>query len=219
MKLFTRHKIRGYKLLHAAVAGAFAACLALSACSVVSVPDYSYFRMPRAQALPASTLPWSSQPIVVSALVADGLYGDQPLVYALDAQARELRQYHYQLWADPPTRVIQRRLIGLLRNANAAGLVTDELPASRPALHIGGAILRFDRVPREAGGFGVVVVLKLSARDGEGEVLVENIYRSEMAATDTSLGATVTAFGVALDDIFARFYAELLAHKDVAHAR
>lgn len=219
MKFFSHDMIAGHKLFRTAIAGAFATCIALSACSVAPVPDYSYFRMPRAQALQVSKQPWSPQPIVVSALVADGLYGDQPLVYALDVQARELRQYHYQLWADPPTRVIQRRLIGLLRNANAAALVTDELPASHPTLHIGGAILRFDRVPRDAGGFGVVVVLKLSARDSDGEVLVENIYRSEIAASDTSLGGTVTAFGTALDDIFARFYAELLAHKDSAHAR
>jgi len=56
-----------------------------------------------------------------------------PWLVPYDPSAQELRQYHYQLWTDPPARVLQRRLIEQLRDANIAGSVTDELPASHPA--------------------------------------------------------------------------------------
>ena len=81
----------------------------LGGCGVPAVPDFTYYRLPR----PAPIAPEASPlygDIVVDVFGADGLYADQALVYALDADAGELRQYHYQLWTDPPTRVLQRRI-------------------------------------------------------------------------------------------------------------
>ena len=65
---------------------------------------------------------------------ADGLYADQALVYALDPMRAQLRQYHYQLWTDPPTRVPAAppdRAACAKRMWRAR--VTDELPASNAA--------------------------------------------------------------------------------------
>lgn len=196
------------------------ATIALAACGASpTLPDFTYFRLPRAQSLPPASAPLFRDTLVVDAFSADGLYGDQALIHALDPSAQQLRQYHYQLWTDPPTRILQRRLIAQLRDANVATMVTDELPASQPAIRIGGIILRFDRVPTASGGFEAVVALKLRADARDGLPLVDEYYRAEKSATGNDLAATVTAYGAALDEIFARFYADLSRRGAPAHAR
>lgn len=190
----------------------------LAACSVAPVPDFTWYRLPRAQPLDVASTPLFHDPVVVAAFSADGLYGDQPLIYALDPDAQQLRQYHYQLWTDPPTRMLQRRLIAQLRAAHVSSEVTDELPASTPAIRVGGTILRFDRVPVAAGGFKVFVALKLRVDDRDGTPLVDDYFRAEIAVDDPHLKATVDAYGTAIDTIFAQFYDELRKTGTHAHA-
>ncbi|MEO7431757.1 MAG: ABC-type transport auxiliary lipoprotein family protein, partial [Dokdonella sp.] len=119
--------------------------LVVAGCSAPTVPDFTYYRLPRPQPLEPVGTPEFHTPIVVDVFGADGLYADQALIYAVDAGAQQLRQYHYQLWTDPPTRILQRRLIVQLRDAHVAPQVTDELPASQSAIRLSGVILRFDR--------------------------------------------------------------------------
>lgn len=184
-----------------------------------AVPDFTWYRMPRPQPLEPHAAPLFGQPVVVEAFVADGIYAGQALVYALDPDAQRLRQYHYQLWIDPPTRVLQRRLLALLREARIAPVVTDELPASRAAIRVGGIILRLDRVPTADGGHSAVVALKLRADDIDRQPLVDDYYRAEVRAADATVQATVDAYGAALDDIFKRFDADLRARTERSHAR
>jgi ABC-type uncharacterized transport system auxiliary subunit len=198
------------------------ALLALVLCGcggAPAVPDFTWYRMPRPQPLEPHAQPLLDAPVVVEAFGADGLYADQALVYALDPGAQRLRQYHYQLWTDPPTRILQRRLLAVLREARVAATVTDQLPASSPAIRIGGIILRLDRVPTTAGGFEAVVALKLRADAVDGRPLIDDYYRAEAPAADATIQATVDAYGAALDTIFTRFDADLRASGSLARAR
>lgn len=189
--------------------------VALNGCGhIAEVPDHTYYRMLRPAALPVSDVDVFDVPVVVNLFVADGLYADRALIYALDPEARELRQYHYQLWTDPPTRLLQRRLLFTLRQAQVSSLVTDELPASRNAVRISGVILRFERVPTEDGRQIAAVVLKLRANRPDGSPLIDEIYRADEAAENLRLGATADALGRALDAIFAEFHADLLAKRE-----
>ena len=184
------------------------ATVALAGCGAPTVPDFTYYRLPRPELLEAAPKPLFGD-IVVDVFAADGLFGDQALIYATDPGAQELRQYHYQLWTDPPTRVLQRRMIEQLRKTNVAGEITDELPASHPAIRISGTILRFDRAPNEAGGFTATVALKIRADDETGTPMLDDYYRAEKPAADATMRATVDAYGAALDQVFATFYADL----------
>ena len=184
------------------------ATLALAACNVPVVPDFTYYRLPKPQPLEAAPAPLR-EAIVVDAFGADGLYADQALVYAVDAGGQQLRQYHYQLWTDPPTRVLQRRLIVLLRDAGLSREVTDELPASHAAIRVHGILLRLDRVPKGDGGWNVAVSLKLRADAPDGTPLVDELYHDEETVAATDLKASVDAYGAVLDRLFARFYADL----------
>ena len=169
---------------------------------------FTYYRLPRPQPLKAAPAPLFGD-VVVDVFSAYGLFGDQALVYAVDPSAQELRQYHYQLWTDPPARVLQRRLIEQLRDANIAGSVTDELPASHPAVRITGTILRFDRAPNASGGFTATVALKLRADDDSGTPMLDDYYRAELPAAGNDIKSTVDAYGAALDKVFAEFYVDL----------
>jgi uncharacterized lipoprotein YmbA len=192
--------------------------LGLAACSAPVVPDFNYFRLPRPQPVEPLAAPLFADPLVVDAFGADGLYADQSLIYAVDPGAQQLRQYHYQLWTDPPVRMLQRRLIAMLREARVSSQVTDELPASHPAIRIRGVILRFDRVPAADGHWNAVVALKLRADARDGMPLVDDYYRAEAPAADASMKTTVAAYGSALDSIYAQFQADLRKRHGGVHA-
>jgi ABC-type uncharacterized transport system auxiliary subunit len=202
-----------------AIASALCILVALTGCGAPTVPDFTYFRLPPAQPVEPAGTPLFRDAIVVEAFGADGLYADQALVYALAPDAQQLRQYHYQLWTDPPTRILQRRLIAQLREAHVAAQVTDELPASQPAIRVRGIILRFDRVPTAAGGYSAVVALKLRADGVDGAPIIDDYYRADVPAVGNELKATVEAYGNALDTMFAKFDADLRGRSGHAHAR
>jgi uncharacterized lipoprotein YmbA len=182
----------------------------LAACSVDPVPDVTYFRLPAAAALPHADKPLSALPIEVETFRGDGIYAEQALIYATTPRAEALRAFHYQLWSDPPSRALQARLAGMLRDSGISALVTDRLPASTPALRVHGRILRYERVPRD-GGFVAAVVLEMRVDQDQGEPLLERSYAAEIPTADSSMTATVDAFGRAVDKDFAAFYADLAA--------
>lgn len=200
------------------IAGAFAALLA-GCGQTTAVPDHTYFRMPKSQALPRSEDQDFGIPVVVELFAADGLYADRALIYALDPEARELRQYHYQLWTDPPTRLLQRRLLVELREAGIAPLVIDELAASIAALRISGVILRFERVPTGDGGYLAAVALKLRADRADGSPMIDEVYRADVVAEGKSLIATSDALGAAVDRIFAEFHGDLVKQRGAIDVR
>jgi len=186
------------------------AAMLLGACSSPSVPDVTYFRLPPGKALPHADKPLSLMPIEIEVFVGEGIYADQALIYATTSEASALRSYHYQVWSDPPTRALQARLVTLLRDSGVSPLVTDRLPASTQALRVRGSIERYERIKRN-GGFVVVVALELRVDQDLGEPLIEKTYSAEVPAIDTTMDATVKAFGAAVDQAFAGFYADLAA--------
>lgn len=184
----------------------FLAALLLAGCGSTPVPDMTWYRLPEPVLPPARTLRFEL-PIDVVVFSADGLYADQALIYALDSEAYALRTYHYQQWIDPPSRMLQRRLIRVLRSIDASPQVSDRLPASAGALRISGLIKRFERV-QDAGAVRVEVSLQMRVEHA-GELLAEELYSSSVPAAGTDIPATVQAFGSALDQINAAFIARL----------
>lgn len=182
----------------------------LTACSVPPVPDVTYFRLPAPAALPQVKAPLSSLPIEVETFRGEGIYAEQALIYATTPEANALRAYHYQLWSDPPSRALQTRLTDMLRTSGISPLVTDRLPASTPALRVHGRIVRFERVPRDSG-FVAIVALEIRVDQDQGEPIIERTYSAQVPAADASMGASVAAFGTAIDQDFAAFYKDLAA--------
>jgi cholesterol transport system auxiliary component len=191
--------------------------MTLGACSSPSVPDVTYFRLPPAQPLPHAAKPLSLLPIEVEVFTGEGIYAEQALLYATTPDAGSLRAYHYQVWSEPPSQALQARLVGLLRESGISPLVTDRLPASTPALRIHGQIVRYERVKRDTG-FVASVSLQLRVDQDQGEPVLEKTYSAEKPASDVNIEASVAAFGAAVDQAFAAFYADLTALESGGHA-
>lgn len=180
--------------------------------SVPTVPETTYYRLPDAAPVTRLAEPAMQLPIVVDRFAADGLYSDQALIYSMDADASRLRTYHYQLWIDPPVRLLQRRLIANLRNTGVSRIVTDRLPVQIETVRVRGRIARLERV-RTASGWEVAVTLVLRAdphRGGKPWVIGE--YHRQLPATGERVLDSVHAFGAAVDAIYAEFAQQLIEY-------
>lgn len=191
---------------------AVAAALILAACSAAPVPELRYYRMPDPVPARAFDAPVYELPLVVDALLADGLHAQQAILYAT-TPGGAVRTYHYQLWNDPPGRLLQRRLVRQLRASGIAPLVADRLPARVEQVRITGLIERFERV-RSDTGWAAVVRLELRADAGDGRLpILIGTYGAEVPAADDTMQASVRAFAAATDEVLARFIADLAARR------
>ncbi len=188
----------------------FVIVILLAACATApGIPDTTYFRLPpRAEITPLAT-PLFDLPISVDTLIADGLYSDQALIYSLDPEGARLRAYHYQLWVDPPVRMLQRRLTGALRDLNAASVVADRLPSSTKRVRISGRIERMERVRRASGWVSVISLMLRVEGSEDGVPLVLREYSAEVPATGASVRDSVQAMGTAFDRVLADFIRDL----------
>ena len=180
--------------------------LLLTGCASDPVPDVAYYRLGEAPAIP--NVPPLKAPLEVQTFLADGVYNEQAILYVNEA-AGSLRGYHYQLWSDPPVRLLQRRLIETLRSNHVAPLVADRLPSQDGVLRIIGLIRHLER--EKAGGAWRVKVafeFRVEGTSGEKPVLIKD-YTATQPAADDSMPATVRAFGEAIDRCFAELVADL----------
>jgi cholesterol transport system auxiliary component len=193
-------------------------CVLLAGCaSAPGIPETSYFRLPaRAEAAAVTASPALAGPIMVETFLADGVHSSQAMLYSLDPQGERLRAYHYQLWIDPPTRMLQRRLIAQLRDSGAAPLVAGQLPPSRDLWRVQGRIEAFERVRRD-DRWHVQVALQLRVDHGDAALprLLRD-YRRELPAGGETVRDTVRAMGAAIDSIYAEFIADLVAAAEQA---
>lgn len=187
-------------------AALLALLLGLGGCESVPVPEVTWYRLPDPVLPPARAVRFEV-PVDVAIFSADGIYADQALIYALDKDGQELRTYHYRQWSDPLSRMLQRRLISVLRQIDAAPQVSDRLPASANVLRVSAVIQRFERV-EEAGTWQVNVALQMRVEHA-GTLLAEETYSSRVAAADAEIPATVAAYGQAMDKIYAAFVTRL----------
>ncbi|MCK7593633.1 ABC-type transport auxiliary lipoprotein family protein [Pseudomarimonas salicorniae] len=186
--------------------------LGLTGCaSGPGIPETTYFRLPPAADIAAGPTRFDA-PLVVDAFFADGVHADQSLLYGLDAEGERLRAYHYQMWVDPPTRLLQRRLIRALDQSEVAPLVTARLPPKTRQYRLQMRIEAFERLPRGENAWAVRVALR-ARLDGSdaGRPLLEKDYRRELEVAGSSVRESVRMLGAAVDQIYAELVADLRA--------
>lgn len=189
---------------------ALALLVLLAGCaSAPGIPDTTYFRLPP----PAPVAQGEARfdiPLVVDAFFADGVHADQALLYGLDPDGERLRAYHYQMWVDPPTRLLQRRLIRALDESGVAPLVTARLPPKSRQYRLQMRIDAFERLPRGEDRWAVRVALRarLEGSDDERPALLRD-YSRELPVQGASVRDSVRAMGAAVDQIYAELVADL----------
>lgn len=189
---------------------ALAALLLAGCASSPGIPDTLYFRLADPVGVPAPGADRLDAPLVIETLLADGVHSDQAILYSTDPDGDRLKAYHYQLWVDPPTRMLQRRLIRYLDQAAIAPLVVDRLPPKGDQYRLQLRLEAFERV-RTASGW--VVRVGFEARlDQPGHALprLNKRYAQELPADD-GIRASVAAQAVALDMLYAQLATDLVA--------
>ena len=186
--------------------------IALGGCaSGPGIPETTFFRLPPPAAIAAGETRLDA-PLVIEAFYADGVHADQALLYALDPNGERLRAYHYQMWVDPPTRLLQRRLIRALDEAAVAPLVTGRLPPKTEQYRLQMRIEAFERLPRGEDRWAVRVALR-ARLDGSDAArpLIERDYVRELDVQGSRVRDSVQVMGQAIDQIYAELATDLRA--------
>jgi ABC-type uncharacterized transport system auxiliary subunit len=144
----------------------------------------------------------------VDRLRADAITGKRQLLYKQTAEALEIRQHPYHRWSDPPAILLQTELASFLSAAAAADTVISATARVKPDYVVSGRIRHFERVLEPEVRAVVEIQLAVTSAAGE-EILVNHSYREERAAANSTIEASVIAFGEAVHVIFERFLADL----------
>jgi ABC-type uncharacterized transport system auxiliary subunit len=191
-----------------AVAWLAGAALVL-ACAGGPAPRDHFYRIEAPVPAPAPlAAPVFPGTVEVDRFRADALTGGSRIVQRQTAGSSELEPYAYHQWADPPTILLQTRLVDFLRETRAAPLVvTPELRAHSDFAVQG----RIAQLEHQTGGGAprAVVELELSiSRESDRAVLLQRVYREERPAAGPSVAEAVDAASAAVSAIFTRFLAD-----------
>ncbi len=171
----------------------------LAACAQPAPPKDRFYRLETPSVAARFAAP-ALGVIEVSRLTTDGVLSERPLAYQ-DADG-SLGRYRYDLWAEPPTALLQNALVDSLRQSGIAATVITPETRVPPDWMVRGRLNRFEML---AGAGKVVASLELavvSSRDGA--LLLLKTYQAEVpsaagpeaeAAALTKASATImTAF-------------------------
>jgi len=147
-------------------------CLLVSCSSYAPLPTDHYYRL--AEIKTGNVVPKHiTGSILVQQFIADGLHHERPLLYTSDTSSLELKQYHYHLWLDSPTRMLQEQLADYLRIHQAADTIFTgyEGPAE---MIIRGQIKQFER---QADKVVVRLVLRIDKNDSSVPLFQQDYQR------------------------------------------
>ena len=185
---------------------------ALGACAQPEVPQDTFYRLEVGIPEMALSTPRLQGTLEIERLSADGLTAGRPIVYSRSDRPRELQEYHYHFWTEPPPVMLRDQLVTYLRGAKVASAVVT--PETRVAAEyaLTGKIMRLERViGATPGAAKAVVKLELGVRQTTGErLLFLETYRVETAATADTVGAAVDAMNEGLSRVFALFVSDFL---------
>jgi ABC-type uncharacterized transport system auxiliary subunit len=182
----------------------------LLACAGGPAPRDHFYRIETANPAPLAA-PVFPGTVEVERFRADALTGGVRIVKRQAADASELEPYPYHQWADPPTILLQNRLVGFLRQAQAAPLVVTPDLRARADFSVLGRIAQLEH---QTGGGAprAVVELELAvSRESDRALLLQRVYREEQPAAGPSVAEAVDAAGAAVAAIFTRFLADAQA--------
>ncbi len=188
-------------------AGAALGVLALAGCSSDPVPRDTFYRL----AQPAAAAARAGGPIAGVAEIppfrAAGIVNERAILYR--DNPGQLRQYSYHAWAEPPALMLQRSMIGVLRQAQAFGsVVSPDMRLDRD-FELRGDLRLWEHV-RGAGQNVAAIEIEIGVRRvrGNQQVLLKT-YRADEPAQGEDVGAAVAAFTRGLDSIYAALLADL----------
>lgn len=183
-----------------------AALLFVVGCTVDAVPQDRYYRLDVAP--PQTGIMHLDGVVEIERFDAVGLTAGRAIVYTSDKNTLLMQEYFYDFWHEPPSVMLRDALIGYLRAANVASSVVTPEVRARARYILSGRILRLET--RRGKAPSGVVELELGVSDvTTGVVLMVRSYRTDVPASDGTVGSGVIAANMAVADIYARFLKDL----------
>ncbi len=178
--------------------------LVLGACAQPEVPEDRFYRLDVGGPETPFAKPRLEGTLEVDRFVADGLTAGRPIVYSESGRPREVLEYHYHFWTEPPTIMLRDQLVAYLRAAKVADTVVTPQHRVEPDYVLSGKIKRLEQVNGKPPGAVVELELALK-RSSDGQILFLDTYRIEAEAKTGTVAAAVDALNSALGLIYARF--------------
>ncbi|MCP5145610.1 MAG: membrane integrity-associated transporter subunit PqiC [Gammaproteobacteria bacterium] len=183
----------------------FTVAVLVAGCASGPVPTDTFYHLP--VATPSSGNQLTADTIFVRQFSGEALYLDRAVLYS-DGVDFMMKRHRYHFWSDSPPELMHDAMVDFLRDAGAAGRVTDE-PTPDAAFVVSGRLLAFERL---AGSdpirVRVELELKLDRPRSPAAPLVERRYHEEITAASGVMPDSVSAFADATRRIFDRFLAD-----------
>lgn len=175
----------------------------LAACAQPAPPKDRFYRLETPPVAARFAAP-SLGVVEVSRLTTDGVLSERPLAYQ-DADG-SLGRYRYDLWAEPPTALLQNALVDGLRQSGIAATVVTPETRVPPDWILRGRLNRFEMQARAGKAVASLELAVVSSRDGS--LLLLKTYQAEVPSA-AGPEAEAAALTQASGDIITAFIADL----------
>lgn len=139
---------------------------------------------------------------------AAGVLEDRAIVFVEHDRPNVLHQYHYQLWADSPTRMLQQTTVDYLRAVNLADQVVAAGLRIEPAYTLIGDIKKLEHVVGNSSS--ILVELEFGLREHKGgDVVWVKRYTVNKKVKGDTVGAATRAISEAVGEILTSLSADL----------
>lgn len=179
---------------------------ALAGCSAPPVPKEQYFRLIASSPAAAIARPFEGA-IEVSPFSAAGVLAERPLLFTGN-DGRKLEQRNYAYWTDAPPQMLRDQVIAYLREGGAADDVVETELRVPAKYQVKGVLRRLEQKVGTAPGALIAIDLSVIEKETDRLVLSQR-YESEKSTPDETIDAAADALNSGLDEILARFLADL----------
>ena len=139
---------------------------------------------------------------------AAGIFQDRAIIFVEHDNPNVMHQYHYQLWADAPPRMLQIVTMEYLRDARLADQVVIAGSRIDPTYTLIGDIKKLEHVVGNSSS--VVVELEFGLREHkDGSVVWVKHYSASRKVKDDSVGAATLAISESVKEILTSLSADL----------
>lgn len=182
--------------------------VALTGCfgAAPPVPKEQYFRLVAGTDAALVGRPLAGI-VEVPPFQAEGVMGERPLLFTDDGGIK-LEQRNYAYWTDPPPAMLRDQLVVYLRAARLADQVVPSELRVAAQYRVEGRIKRLEQTTngRNGGVIALEIALIDKATDG---IVASGTYEVARAAAGENIDDAVHALNDGLNEIFAKFTADL----------
>ena len=150
--------------------------------------------------------------VEVDRFVANGVLQDRAIIFIEHDNPNVLHQYQYQLWSDPPTRMLQTATVEYLRATQIADQVVKAGLRVEPTYTLTGDIKKLEHVVGNSSSVQVELEFGLREYKG-GELVWMKAYTVRKAVDDGSVAAATRAIGKAVEEILASVSMDLARNR------